>query len=126
MVWLQQLFTKSNVREKSQSYDYKRDWIQLNGDLSDRVKIFFSPDREIDVYELEELCDSVGWARRPIRKVKRALDNSYLIVSAYEVRGNKPFLIGFGRATSDHAFNATLWDIVIHPRFQKKGLGKTQ
>lgn len=125
MVWLQQLFTKSNERDKSQSFDYQRDWIKLNGDSFGQAKIFFSPDRKIDVYELEELCDSVGWARRPIRKVKKALDNSYLIVSAYEVKGSKPFLIGFGRATSDHAFNATLWDIVIHPRFQNKGLGKT-
>jgi hypothetical protein len=26
---------------------------------------FFSTEREIDLYELEELCDAVGWSRRP-------------------------------------------------------------
>lgn len=42
----------------------------------------------------------------------------------WQVRGNKRRLIGFARATSDHAFNATIWDVVVHPDFQGKGLGK--
>jgi ribosomal protein S18 acetylase RimI-like enzyme len=42
----------------------------------------------------------------------------------WEHRGGFRRLIGFARATSDHAFNATLWDVVIHPDFQGKGLGK--
>jgi ribosomal protein S18 acetylase RimI-like enzyme len=42
----------------------------------------------------------------------------------WEVRGARRRLIGFARATSDHAFNATIWDVVIHPSFQNKGLGK--
>jgi ribosomal protein S18 acetylase RimI-like enzyme len=28
------------------------------------------------------------------------------------------------RATSDHAFNATIWDVLIDPAFQGEGLGK--
>ena len=39
--------------------------------------IVFSTDRDIDLYELEELCSAVGWARRPIRKVKKAIQHSY-------------------------------------------------
>lgn len=124
MVWFQKLFTKTKAKDKKKSQDYKRDWLKLNPKDFGQTKIFFSTDRQIDLYELEELCDSVGWARRPIRKVKKAIENSYLVISAWEVRGTKPFLIGFARATSDHAFNATIWDVVIHPRFQKKGLGK--
>jgi GNAT superfamily N-acetyltransferase len=42
----------------------------------------------------------------------------------WQMRGNQRRLIGFARATSDHAFNATLWDVVVHPDFQSKGLGK--
>ena len=86
--------------------------------------IIFSTERDIDLYELEELCDSVGWARRPLRKVKKAIEHSFLVVSMWEVRGAKRRLIGFARATSDHAFNATIWDVVVHPSFQGKGLGK--
>lgn len=28
------------------------------------------------------------------------------------------------RVISDHTFNATIWDMVIHPEYQKQGLGK--
>ena len=87
-------------------------------------RIFFSTDRDIDLYELEELCDAVGWSRRPLRKVKKAIQHSFLVVSMWEQRGVQRRLIGFARATSDHAFNATLWDVVVHPDFQGKGLGK--
>jgi GNAT superfamily N-acetyltransferase len=87
-------------------------------------RIVFSTERDIDLYELEELCDAVGWSRRPLRKVKKALEHSFLVASMWQVRGNKRRLIGFARATSDHAFNATIWDVVVHPDFQAKGLGK--
>lgn len=87
-------------------------------------RILFSTDREIDLYELEELCDAVGWARRPIRKVRKAIQHSFLVVSMWEQRGNRRRLIGFSRATSDHAFNATIWDVVVHPDYQGRGLGK--
>ena len=33
-------------------------------------------------------------------------------------------LIGFARATSDHTFNATVWDVVLHPKYHNQGLGK--
>lgn len=95
-----------------------------NGAIADEPRIIFSTDREIDLYELEELCDAVGWSRRPLRKVKKALQYSFLVVSMWEQRGQKRRLIGFARATSDHAFNATIWDVVIHPTYQSRGLGK--
>lgn len=88
------------------------------------TRIFFSTDREIDLYELEELCDAVGWSRRPLRKVKKAIQHSFLVVSMWEQQGVRRRLVGFSRATSDHAFNATIWDVVVHPDYQGKGLGK--
>jgi ribosomal protein S18 acetylase RimI-like enzyme len=91
---------------------------------SGQTRIFFSTDRDIDLYDLEELCDAVGWSRRPLRKVKKAIQHSFLVVSMWEQRGTQRRLIGFSRATSDHAFNATIWDVVVHPEYQGKGLGK--
>lgn len=29
-------------------------------------------------------------------------------------------LIGMARATSDHAFNATIWDVLVDPSYQVK------
>lgn len=91
---------------------------------SSEARIIFSKDRTIDLYELEELCDAVGWSRRPLRKVKKAIQHSFLVISMWEERGQYRRLVGFSRATSDHAFNATIWDVVVHPKFQGKGLGK--
>jgi ribosomal protein S18 acetylase RimI-like enzyme len=88
-------------------------------------RIFFSTERDLDLYELEELCDAVGWSRRPLRKVKKAMQHSFLVVSMWDLRSSKRRLIGFARATSDHAFNATIWDVVVHPDFQSQGLGKS-
>ncbi len=86
--------------------------------------IYCTNERDLDLYELEELCDAVGWARRPIHKVKKALAHSFLVVAMWSQRGSYRRLIGFARATSDHTFNATIWDVVIHPDFQNQGLGK--
>jgi GNAT superfamily N-acetyltransferase len=95
------------------------------GEASPReTRIVFSTERDIDLYELEELCDAVGWSRRPLRKVKKAIEHSFLVASMWQVRGSQRRLIGFARATSDHAFNATIWDVVVHPDFQSQGLGK--
>nr|QUE29120.1 Ycf52 [Erythrotrichia welwitschii] len=94
--------------------------IQCKGQL---VEIYLSTDKNIDLDELEKLCDSVGWIRRPLKKVKIAIRNSYLIVSLFQDINGKRCLVGFARATSDHAFNATIWDVVVHPDLQGQGLG---
>lgn len=100
------------------------------------ARIVLETGAEIDVEEAATLCVRVGWARRPPSKLKAALENSYLVASIHmeefdgapsaehelSVRSRK--LIGLARATSDHVFNATIWDVLIDPMFQKMGLGK--
>ncbi len=97
---------------------------EQGGVIASEPRIAFSTERDLDLYELEELCDAVGWSRRPLRKVRKALQNSFLVVSMWEERGAKRRLVGFARATSDCAFNATIWDVVIHPSYQNRGFGK--
>ena len=111
----------SSSSDKDQSANYLAEVSNQNRG----TRVIFSTERDIDLYELEELCDAVGWARRPIRKVRKAIQHSFLVVSMWEQQGSRRRLIGFSRATSDHAFNATIWDVVVHPDYQGKGLGKT-
>ena len=90
----------------------------------ENFNIYSSTNKDINLYDLEKLCDAVGWVKRPIKKVKIAIENSFLTISIFYYKENKKKLIGFARATSDESFNATIWDVVIHPKFQGKGLGK--
>lgn len=88
------------------------------------LNIYLGISKQINLHELEELCDSVGWVRRPLKKIKIALDNSFLIACIFYYHNSQKKLIGFARVTSDNSFNATIWDVVIHPNFQRQGLGK--
>ncbi|XP_015897769.3 histone acetyltransferase TAP1 isoform X2 [Ziziphus jujuba] len=94
-------------------------------------QIIFSSGGDVDVYDLQSLCDKVGWPRRPLTKLAAALQNSYMVATLHSVRkapgleGNEQKkLIGMARATSDHAFNATIWDVLVDPSYQGQGLGK--
>ena len=124
MVFWKKIFN-SETNSAPEPTQFSGEVATLNGsNATTEAEIVFSTDREIDLYELEELCDRVGWARRPLRKVKKAIHHSFLVVSMWEVKGQRRRLIGFARATSDHAFNATIWDVVVDPKFQNRGLGK--
>lgn len=69
----------------------------------------------------------MGWPRRPLHKVECALANSFLVstLTLEPAQGGGPGrLVGLARCTSDGAFNATLWDVVVDPGLQGRGLGK--
>ena len=124
MVFWKKIFGNSDSVPTSETAEFSGGLLNLEDLDTEQPQIVFSTERDIDFYELEELCDRVGWARRPLRKVKKAIEHSFLVVSMWEVRGKKRSLVGFARATSDHAFNATIWDVVVDPKFQNRGLGK--
>ncbi|XP_057477380.1 histone acetyltransferase TAP1-like isoform X4 [Actinidia eriantha] len=85
-------------------------------------QIIFSSGGDLDVYDLQALCDKVGWPRRPLSKVAAALKNSYMVAALHSIRKSPG--AGMARATSDHAFNATIWDVLVDPSYQGQGLGK--
>jgi ribosomal protein S18 acetylase RimI-like enzyme len=76
-------------------------------------------------------CSKVDWklVADTLRKVemgyhdpelhKKAFENSYVTVFLYQ--NNR--MIGFGRAISDGAYQAAIYDVAVNPKFQKKGLG---
>ncbi|CAM8961012.1 unnamed protein product [Rhodiola kirilowii] len=94
-------------------------------------QILFSSGGEVNVYDIQELCDKVGWPRRPLSKLAAAMKNSYMVATLHSVKNvpgsdenGQKNLIGMARATSDHAFNATIWDVLVDPSYQGQGLGK--
>ena len=84
----------------------------------------FSQSKSFDLIELEQLLQSVGWGRRPLRRVRRALENSLLRIGLWQHDPKFPKLIGFARCTGDGVLDATIWDVAIHPVYQGSGLGK--
>ena len=74
------------------------------------------------VKQLKKLLDRNSfWAiKRTKKELKKMMKKSSSIVTLW----NENKLIGFGRATSDWIYRATLWDIVIDEKYQKFGLGK--
>ena len=83
-----------------------------------------SKDKELDLIELDQLLQTVGWSRRPIRRVKRALDFSILVVGLWRHDDKFPRLVGFARCTGDGILEATVWDVAVKPVYQGLGLGK--
>ena len=97
----------------------------------------------VDALALEQLCDKVGWPRRPLNKVQAALANSFLVATltledappASSSDGNDSAaapaavsgtLIGLARCTSDGAFNATIWDVLVDPEYQGQVRGELE
>ena len=97
---------------------------------------------ECDLDALNDVFVSVNFSRRPNEKLYLALEKSYLCCFAevdveYETRAldvnnnsvestvveTRREIIGFGRMTSDAAFVATVWDLVVAPPYQGKGIG---
>ena len=91
----------------------------------DKEEIFVcSKFKEFDLIELDQLLQTVGWSRRPIRRVKRALEFSILVVGLWRHDKKFPRLVGFARCTGDGVIEATIWDVAINPVYQGLGLGK--
>lgn len=80
--------------------------------------------RQFDLLELERLLTAVGWSRRPMRRVHRALEHTLLNVGLWRHDSQFPRLVGFARCTGDGVLEATVWDVAIHPLYQGGGLGK--
>ena len=89
-----------------------------------QLSLVLSQEREIDLFELEQLCDAVGWSRRPLRRVRKALQHSLLVVGLWRHDPRLPRLVGFARCTGDGVIEATVWDVAVHPLYQGAGLGR--
>lgn len=87
-------------------------------------QIQFDDDRHIDPRDILDLWRAVGWRPQPRDRLQKALENSFLVISVWEVRSDGKRLVGFARVISDGVLYATIWDVAIRPEFQGRGLGR--
>ena len=75
---------------------------------------------ETDWKAVSETLKRVGMAYEEPDVHKRAFEASHTTVFVYK----DSQLIGFGRAISDGAYQAAVYDVAVVPEFQKMGIGK--
>ena len=69
-----------------------------------------------------DLFETTGWNlffQATCEEYARALANSWLVVSAY----NGKRLVGVGRVVTDGAIHAMIYDLIVHPDYQRGGIG---
>ena len=75
----------------------------------------------LDWSELCLLFERAPLGRREPARLRRAAENSHLVCSAYD--GDT--LIGFARALTDGEYQSAIYDMVVLPEYQGRGVGKT-
>lgn len=76
--------------------------------------------RDIDWTQLCIVFERAPLGKREPEKLRRAAEKSYLVCSAYDGKS----VIGFGRALSDGEFQSAIYDVVVLPEYQGRGVGK--
>ena len=75
-----------------------------------------------DALQLQALYDHAPWAKgRSLDGIQRMLENTDYVFSAWD----GPRLVGFARVLTDRIYRATLWDVVVHPDYQGRGVGES-
>ena len=77
-------------------------------------------ENQLDLETYLNLRASVGWKRLSEEQALKALKNSILTVTA--VIDNK--VVGMGRMVGDGAVICYIQDLVVHPSYQKLGVGQ--
>jgi GNAT superfamily N-acetyltransferase len=62
----------------------------------------------------------LGKRKRDAERLKRAFESSYAVVFVFD----SDKLIGLGRALCDGEYQAAIYDVVLLPEYQGKGIGK--
>lgn len=77
-------------------------------------------DRNVSWDAVAALFHDVGWGNRQPREIHAAFDRSSIKTFAFEDAD----LIGFGRAIDDSRYYATIVDVVVSPKHQRRGIGR--
>jgi GNAT superfamily N-acetyltransferase len=67
-----------------------------------------------------DVMAAVGWPRREPADIQQAFENSFAAVAVY----HEGRLIAYGRTISDGVYQAAIYDVVVHPDWQHRGIGR--
>jgi aralkylamine N-acetyltransferase len=88
--------------------------------MTDAGTVRFQRDsRGIDWQELVRLFQLANMGGRGGDKVRRGFENSTVVCFALDSHR----LVGAARALSDGEYHATVYDVVVHPEYQRRGIG---
>jgi GNAT superfamily N-acetyltransferase len=83
---------------------------------------------DLGIDELNNLFSQVGFPRRDPTRLEAALRNTHRSLWVRAARKSRLAkegqLLAFGRATSDGALSATIWDVAVMPVWQRGGIGR--
>lgn len=82
------------------------------------MKITYTVNTPIKAEQLTDVFASVGW-KKTVHDIVPAFENSFY-VCAWD--GNT--LVGFARAISDTYYYTFIVDVVVRPKYQKKGIAR--
>ena len=77
-----------------------------------------------DHQQYMELFETTGWNtvyKVSLEDLKKVLDNSWYVLTAY----HENELVGIGRIVSDGVLYAMIYDMIVNPLYQNKGIGAT-
>jgi ribosomal protein S18 acetylase RimI-like enzyme len=75
---------------------------------------------KVNLDEMKEIYSSVGWTKHTKEIIRQVFEASN-VVALVTLNGR---IIGFGRAMTDGVFNAAIYDVIVHPEFQKQGIAR--
>ena len=75
---------------------------------------------EIQWEQVPEILKKVGMSYHASEIHQKAFENSFSVVFVFDDEK----MVGFGRAISDGAYQAAIYDVAVLPDYQGKGIGK--
>ncbi|WP_138434605.1 GNAT family N-acetyltransferase [Winogradskyella algicola] len=69
--------------------------------------------------DISELFQLVNWGTRDPKDIEKAFKKSAVTCFIKD----KDVIVGFGRTVDDGQYYALLVDVVVHPKYQSKGIG---
>lgn len=86
--------------------------------MVEKNQIRFEVNNPVSAKELIEVFESVEW-RKSEKNIVQAFHNSYYITAYDDGK-----LIGFARAISDNCYYTNIFDVIVRPEYQGRGIGK--